>query len=536
MDHQLTIACLIDGDPIKDRFSILVSPTDSISDLKKLVKAEKASSFENIDSSEITLWKVLFPISDFTKELLAFKLDVLPSKLKLLPDETISDIIRDGIPPESIHIIAEKPKPGRSSKYLVCWHQSLPQNEGSSASSHAQNRDASGAEPENDMTFFRINVESRLAALALLSIIGGRLIPLARESTPSSDDEDDPERWEQIVSTYKTKSNRDNLVRKFVLWEDKMRKSGNERDHERLHDTKEVLRIFTFHQRLFDEDFVPRDGMGLFEASLALLMPVQGAHSVTIMPVLHERFAANAVRNCFTELEPKFMAKVQKWEELLKSPDGRDQDWKELIPAAIVESLAKRPLSSWPHNLEIASVCQDLIGPSEIIGLKGQETCESITHESISMNEFLKAHFMDNSLKNGKLVPPFYIPEGRASGHDIIFCVGVCGKSFPVFLQLKLRTVVSDKSNDDDRARRLKATELGELCPAGTYVSLIIDYPTAVTAKLHRRPDPIPEFYNLQGVTIRVDDRNFSEIFPKEHVALFDMLKTSLKKADQNDE
>ncbi|KAF9160791.1 hypothetical protein BGX21_011524 [Mortierella sp. AD011] len=536
MDHQLTITCLIDGDPIKDRFPILVSPTDSISDLKKLIKAEKASSFGNIDAGDITLWKVLFRVSDFTKDLPAFELDDFPSKLKVLLNETISDIFPDGLPQEYIHIIAEKPKSGRDSKYLVYRHQSLSQNEESSASSDVQNRDASEAEHENGMMYFHVDVENRLIAFALLSILGGRLLPLGRESTPYSDDEDDSERWEQIVSTYKAQSNRDNLVRKIVLWEDKMRKSGNEHDRERLHDTKEVLRIFTFHQRLFDEDFVPKDGMGLFQASLASFMPVQGAHSVNNMPVLNERFVAAAVRNYFTELEPKFVAKIQKWEEFLKSPDGRGRDWKELIPAAIVEGLAKWPLSSWSHNLELTSVCQDLIGPSEIIGLKGQETCESITHESISLSEFLKAHFVDNSLKDGKPVPPFYFPEGQASGHDIIFCIGVSGKAFPVFLQLKLRTVVSDKSNDDDRTRRLKATELGGLCPAGTYVSLIIDYPTAVTAKLHRRPDPLPQFYNLQGVTIRVDDGNFREIFPKDHVALFDMLKTSLKKTGQNDE
>ncbi|KAF9348895.1 hypothetical protein BGX26_012738 [Mortierella sp. AD094] len=521
MDLQLRITCLVDRDPIKNGFSILASPTDSVSDLKKLVKAEKTSFFGNIDASEITLWKALFPVNDTTKDLPAI-LEVLDSKVELLSNEKISDIFRDGIPQESIHIIAQKPKSGRPP---------------------AENGDTGGEESENDDMRLVASLEGRLAALAFLAIIHGRFVQVVSGSTPSDDDDDetstsavDAERWEQLVSMYQTGYYRENLVGKLVLWEDRIRKRGNKDDLKRLHAAKEALRIFVFHWQLFGEDFVPRDAIGLFEASLAPYKRVQGAHSVDTKPVLYEPRVALAMRNYFTEMEPKFMAKVRKWEDLLKSPDGRDRDWKELVPAAIIESLAKKPLSSWPHNPEIAGLCQDLIGPSEIIGLQGRESCESIKHESISMKEFLKAHFVDNSLKDGKPIPPFYFPESQASGHDIVFCVVIQGKVFPVFLQLKLRTVISDESTDNDGIRRLKVMELGELCPAGTYFSLIIDYPTAVTATLHRRPDPKPEFYNLQGVTVRVDDGNFDKIFPKDHVVLLNMLKISLKKTDQNDE
>ncbi|KAF9105706.1 hypothetical protein BGX27_009490 [Mortierella sp. AM989] len=339
------------------------------------------------------------------------------------------------------------------------------------------------------------------------------------------------EKWERLVSSFKASSNRENYLRKLILWEDRIRKEGSKHDHENLRAVKVVIRLFVFHWQLFGESFAPKDNMDeLVSIGFGFIKKVD----VQLKPVLCEPLIYQASRNYFNEVEPRFAAQVEEFESLLKSDDGHSRDWKEIFPAAIVEALNSRHLSSWPHRPKISIMSNHVVGSSEILALNGQDPCKSISHESISMEEFLKAHFENNSQLNGKSIPPFLFLEDNTSGHDILFCIKIREKIVPVFTQIKLRTASSDKQ-DRDHFGYGEAIELGERS-AGIFISLIIDYPSIVTTKLHRRRDPNPKFNNLQEIKIRVDDSNFDKIFAKEHVDLLNRLRVSLEDIDEDDE
>ncbi|KAG0271706.1 hypothetical protein BGZ97_011179, partial [Linnemannia gamsii] len=146
------------------------------------------------------------------------------------------------------------------------------------------------------------------------------------------------------------------------------------------------------------------------------------------------------------------------------------------------------------------------------------------------MEDFMDAHINTNSLRQGQPVPPFFFPKAKPSGPDIVFYIRVKDKLFPVFVQLKLRQILTTK----DAKAALKTVsaptieahveDLGRFYSTdNTYISMIIAYPAAVAAKLLPRPDfvynlrprPDPKRARLMQVKVIIDKSNINKIFPK---------------------
>ncbi|KAF9311807.1 hypothetical protein BG003_007011 [Podila horticola] len=86
-----------------------LSPDDSIGDLKKLVKTEKAPEFDDIVADKLTLWRVSIPITDSDE--LPILLDNVADKdkKKLRPVTRLSKVFPGDIPEEAINIIVQRP-------------------------------------------------------------------------------------------------------------------------------------------------------------------------------------------------------------------------------------------------------------------------------------------------------------------------------------------------------------------------------------------------------------------------------------------
>jgi hypothetical protein len=111
----------------------------------------------------------------------------------------------------------------------------------------------------------------------------------------------------------------------------------------------------------------------------------------------------------------------------------------------LVEAFKTRTLLNWPHNPSISSQCTALDGSAVIARLDEQEFQHGISHEHISMENFMDTHVNNSSVRNGRVVPPFFFPEAKPSGPDIVFYIRIKKKLFPVFVQLKLRQVMTKK-------------------------------------------------------------------------------------------
>ncbi|KAG0280022.1 hypothetical protein BGZ95_011531 [Linnemannia exigua] len=109
--HSLTLFCLLDGEPTSRAFSIDIKPTESVHDLKELIKASNNSAFNGVDTRSLTLWKVVIPENSHGPNL-AITMDALDDdgKTELYPMDDISEIFAEE-PDENTYILVQQPPP-----------------------------------------------------------------------------------------------------------------------------------------------------------------------------------------------------------------------------------------------------------------------------------------------------------------------------------------------------------------------------------------------------------------------------------------
>jgi hypothetical protein len=100
-------------------------------------------------------------------------------------------------------------------------------------------------------------------------------------------------------------------------------------------------------------------------------------------------------------------------------------------------------------------------GAASIIGLSESNGLRGITYEGCTMEDFLEAHIVNDSKMDGNPLPPFYFPASNPSGPDIVFCISINDRKYPVFVQLKLRQVLSGK-NATGAASTVKAKAIAK--------------------------------------------------------------------------
>ncbi|KAF9151680.1 hypothetical protein DFQ26_001160, partial [Actinomortierella ambigua] len=104
--------------------------------------------------------------------------------------------------------------------------------------------------------------------------------------------------------------------------------------------------------------------------------------------------------------------------------------------------------------------------------------------ETLTMGDFLDAHYKHGSKRGNSMVPPFYYPESSPSGPDIVFVLQIDDQLYPVFVHNKLLNDISPGVVEEARLTvhetRLKAylPNLATYCPGGKYLSLIYACPT----------------------------------------------------------
>jgi hypothetical protein len=64
MAETITFVCLVHGELSERAFSIKVSKTELVAELKELIKAKKQHAFAEVDADQLTLWRVSIPVDD----------------------------------------------------------------------------------------------------------------------------------------------------------------------------------------------------------------------------------------------------------------------------------------------------------------------------------------------------------------------------------------------------------------------------------------------------------------------------------------
>ena len=67
MSDTITLFCLVHGEPASNAFPVKIPQTDTVSELKNLIKMEKVPEFNHVAANKLVLWKVNIPTSDKAK-------------------------------------------------------------------------------------------------------------------------------------------------------------------------------------------------------------------------------------------------------------------------------------------------------------------------------------------------------------------------------------------------------------------------------------------------------------------------------------
>ncbi|KAK3815348.1 MAG: hypothetical protein J3Q66DRAFT_344412, partial [Benniella sp.] len=338
---------------------------------------------------------------------------------------------------------------------------------------------------------------------------------------------------EKLVS-YDYRSEPGNLCHEIVRLENKYR--DNLSILKELQTVEEVLGLLLFQRHMFGadrlvfEEAVPE----LVERAFGRIKIIDG----TARTVLDEPFVLKAAENFFRKRDPEFVKTMKSWVQQSDRPQAHGYAWELMMMSVLIEVFKTRAFSDWPQ--EITSQCAKLADKAEIVGLVEQRLQRGISHEHISMEDFMEAHAKNKSLRQDQSVPPFFFPKAKPSGPDIVFYIRVNGNLFPVFVQLKLRQVLTTKGAKSAlktvSAPMIEAhvEDFDHFCPTDkTYISMIIAYPATVAAKLPPRPDfaynlrarPDPKPERLKQVKVIIDKSNINKIFPQSHIDFLDGIK-----------
>ncbi|KAG0044704.1 hypothetical protein BGZ83_010081 [Gryganskiella cystojenkinii] len=118
-----------------------------------------------------------------------------------------------------------------------------------------------------------------------------------------------------------------------------------------------------------------------------------------------------------------------------------------------------------------------------IIGWEGYEW-GARHNNTLTMHDFMEAHYTNGSRKGDYEVPPFYYPGLSPSGPGIVFVLRFNKELYPVFVQTKLLKGIYPGDVEDARLTvhesRIKdhLPNLAAYCPGGKYLSLLYVHPT----------------------------------------------------------
>ncbi|KAK3812091.1 MAG: hypothetical protein J3Q66DRAFT_390536 [Benniella sp.] len=346
---------------------------------------------------------------------------------------------------------------------------------------------------------------------------------------------------EARLVSYDYRSEPGNLCHEIVRLENKYR--DNLSILKELQTVEEVLGLLLFQRHMFGadrlvfEEAVPE----LVERAFGRIKIIDG----TARTVLDEPFVLKAAENFFRIRDPDFVKTMKSWVQQSDRAQAHGYAWELMMMSVLIEVFKTRAFSDWPQELLITSQCAKLADKAEIVGLDEQRLQRGISHEHISMEDFMEAHAKNKSLRQGQPVPPFFFPKAKPSGPDIVFYIRVKGNLFPVFVQLKLRQVLTTKGAKSAlktvSAPMIEAhvEDFDHFCPTDkTYISMIIAYPATVAAKLPPRPDfaynlrarPDPKPERLKQVKVIIDKSNINKIFPQSHIDFLDGIKGPMKR------
>ncbi|KAF9350295.1 hypothetical protein BGX26_011494 [Mortierella sp. AD094] len=107
MAAKLQLFCLADGESTSNAFSVKIPTSDTVDNLKKLIKIEKSIDFGSVDADKLTLWQVSIPAADDIEDTIV-NLDLVDKKEKFDATTPLSKLFSKDPAEETILFIVHQ--------------------------------------------------------------------------------------------------------------------------------------------------------------------------------------------------------------------------------------------------------------------------------------------------------------------------------------------------------------------------------------------------------------------------------------------
>ncbi|KAG0321613.1 hypothetical protein BGZ97_010838, partial [Linnemannia gamsii] len=139
IDKDLNLSCLVNGDYISKEFTLPMSSTETVGQLRKAIHLSKPIWFKDLEAEDLTLWRVFIPdnIQDS-----AITRDALDDKTELNRPKTLLSLVFPKPPDDNTYILVDRPPPDLVSEFdlVQCVPSAIrgeDQDEGPGVSSHS---------------------------------------------------------------------------------------------------------------------------------------------------------------------------------------------------------------------------------------------------------------------------------------------------------------------------------------------------------------------------------------------------------------
>ena len=105
-DNVITLFCLVDGESTSKAFSVKAATTDTVDDLKNIIKVKQSPRFDTVTANELTLWQVALPVVPANKHK-PILLGEIESPTELDPTDDVADVFKGTPLKKTIHVIVQ---------------------------------------------------------------------------------------------------------------------------------------------------------------------------------------------------------------------------------------------------------------------------------------------------------------------------------------------------------------------------------------------------------------------------------------------
>ena len=107
MSSTLNLNCLVLGDDASRTFPIKIAKSDTVGDLRKLIKEENTPAFDHVPTNTLVLWKVSILVNRSLTENLSNR--TFGDESPLLPVDELSEVFSDSPARRHLHIVVSAP-------------------------------------------------------------------------------------------------------------------------------------------------------------------------------------------------------------------------------------------------------------------------------------------------------------------------------------------------------------------------------------------------------------------------------------------